>query len=190
MDKEDQIRESILSAAETLFQRWGIHKTTMEDIAREAGKGKSSIYYYFPNKEAVIETVVMAQGERITRLVRDEVARRSTAREKLLAMVSTSFRATRGAVTLYAIARGEVRADRKLIDGVMEKYGARQEEIVAEILRFGIARREFKSLGGADVPSTARAVVAVMRSLIVSLFIESDDFELIDRIIQLLAEGL
>jgi AcrR family transcriptional regulator len=189
-EKKDRNREAFVKAAEALFQKWGIHKTTLEDIAREAGKGKSSIYYYFPNKEAVIEAVIMAQGERITRLVCEESEKKKSAREKLLAVVSTSFRETRRATTLYTIAKGEIRADRKLIDGVMETYGALQEEIVEGILRFGIARKEFRSIGEHNVKTASRAVVTVMRSLIISLFIENDDMELIDQIIMLLTEGL
>lgn len=45
MNKDDLVKTSFLQAAEKLFQRWGINKTTMEDIAREAGKGKSTLYY-------------------------------------------------------------------------------------------------------------------------------------------------
>ena len=35
--KDDIVRAEILKAAERVFQKWGINKTTMEDIAREAG---------------------------------------------------------------------------------------------------------------------------------------------------------
>ena len=46
-------REAIISAATGLFSRFGLEKTTMEDIAKAARKGKSTLYYYFKNKEAV-----------------------------------------------------------------------------------------------------------------------------------------
>ncbi len=190
MDKEDKIRESILEAAETLFQRWGIHKTTMEDIAREAGKGKSSIYYYFKSKEAMLEAVAMRQAERITLAVQKEVAAKTTAREQLLAYVTTSFRETRQAVTLFAIARGEIRANQQLIRGVVDQYYARHAEFVGKILRAGIERHEFHSIGIGDLPAATRAIVTVVRSLILDLFIASDDTASIDLIIELLSGGL
>lgn len=45
--KDELLKEKILTGADMLFQKYGLTKTTMEDIAREAGKGKSTLYYYF-----------------------------------------------------------------------------------------------------------------------------------------------
>ncbi len=190
MEKEERIREAILGAAERLFRKWGIGKTTMDDIAREAGKGKSSIYYYFPNKESVIEAVATVQAEQIIASVRREVDQRETGREKLLAYVATAFRETRRAITLFEIARGDFRANRALIDGVMERYRAMQEELVDGILRHGIRRKEFRSIGEEDVGPAVHAIVTIMRSLILDMFLESDDVKVIDLIIEILSKGL
>ena len=51
--KLDQVRDEILRAAMELFTKYGIDKTTMENIAEAAGKGKSTLYYYFKTKEDV-----------------------------------------------------------------------------------------------------------------------------------------
>src|SRR6516162_5182690 len=45
--------ESDLDATERLLARLGYQKTTMDDIAREAGIGKRTIYFHFPSKEEV-----------------------------------------------------------------------------------------------------------------------------------------
>ncbi len=190
MEKEDLIRDSILAAAEKLFQKWGINKTTMDDIAREAGKGKSSIYYYYKNKDAVLEAVAMRQADRITAIVREATEKKVTAREKLLAYVYTSFYETRRAVTLYEIAKGEIRANRDLIQNVMDRFYVVQAEILERIILLGNERKEFRSIGSHDIKDTVRAIVVVMRSLIMDLCIEQDDKKLIDRIIDLLSEGL
>jgi AcrR family transcriptional regulator len=52
-DREDLVRDEILRAARELFQTYGLTKTTMEDIAEAAGKEKSTLCYYFKNKEEV-----------------------------------------------------------------------------------------------------------------------------------------
>jgi AcrR family transcriptional regulator len=191
MIKKDEImRREILRAAETLFQKWGIRKTTMEDIAREAGKGKSSLYYYFKNKEAVLEAVAMLQADRITRIIQEEIGQKETAKAKLLTYVYTSFRETRRAITLYEIARGEIKANSKLIQKVMDKYYALEEKVVEEILRFGNERKEFRSIRTHDIKATVRAIVTIMRSLTIDLFIANEDKKLIDLIIEFLSEGL
>jgi AcrR family transcriptional regulator len=190
MKKKESISDSILEAAEALFQKWGIKKTTMEDIAREAGKGKSSIYYYFKNKEAVLEAVAMAQADRITRIIREEVAKKETAREKLLAYVYTSFCETRRAITLYEIARNETRSNRVVLQKVLNRYYPLEAKVVEGILRYGNKRKEFKSIGRHSINDTVGAIMTIMRSLTISLFIENNDKKLIDQIIMLLSEGL
>jgi AcrR family transcriptional regulator len=47
-------REHILDAAERCFARAGFHRTTMQDICREAGISPGALYVYFDSKEALI----------------------------------------------------------------------------------------------------------------------------------------
>jgi TetR/AcrR family transcriptional regulator, repressor for uid operon len=44
-------RTRILDAAETCFVRSGFHRTTMQDVAAEAGMSAGNLYRYFPSKE-------------------------------------------------------------------------------------------------------------------------------------------
>jgi len=47
-------REHILDAAERCFARSGFHRTTMQDICREAAVSPGALYVYFDSKEALI----------------------------------------------------------------------------------------------------------------------------------------
>ncbi len=59
------VRDSILDAAERLFRRYGYKKTTIDDLAREAGIGKGTVYLYFDSKESVALSVVDLEFDRI-----------------------------------------------------------------------------------------------------------------------------
>lgn len=48
-------RLDILEAAARAFARTGLHGTTMQDIAREAGYTAASLYTYFKSKQDIIE---------------------------------------------------------------------------------------------------------------------------------------
>jgi AcrR family transcriptional regulator len=48
-------RQIILAAAKRLFCQYGPQKTTIADIAREAGCGVGSVYLEFSSKEAIVE---------------------------------------------------------------------------------------------------------------------------------------
>ena len=51
-------RQRLLQSAASLFSRWGFDKTSVDDIAREAGISKGAIYLEFPNKDALFKAVV------------------------------------------------------------------------------------------------------------------------------------
>ena len=50
--------DRLLDAAERLLARLGYQKTTMEDLAREAGLGKRTIYLHFAGKEEVMLSTI------------------------------------------------------------------------------------------------------------------------------------
>ena len=61
----------ILQAAQEIFGKYGLKKSSMSDIAMAAGMGKASIYHYFASKEhlfaAVIEQEIMRFWLKVTR---------------------------------------------------------------------------------------------------------------------------
>lgn len=58
-EPESAHREHISSAAERLFLHKGIESTTMDDIAKEAGYSKATLYVYFRNKDEIIGYLVL-----------------------------------------------------------------------------------------------------------------------------------
>ncbi|MBM4255670.1 MAG: TetR/AcrR family transcriptional regulator [Deltaproteobacteria bacterium] len=64
--------EEISAAALRVFTRRGLHQTTLDDVAKEAGISKGTIYLYFKNKEdlfiATAQQVVPALDEIVSNL--------------------------------------------------------------------------------------------------------------------------
>lgn len=60
----DSIESRVLDAASELFVRFGYDKTTMNDIAREAGVAKSTIYLRWKKKEDLFEALLMRESHR------------------------------------------------------------------------------------------------------------------------------
>lgn len=60
---QDATRNTILESSRELFARFGYKKTTMEDIAATMRKGKSSLYYYFKNKEDIFQAVIELESD-------------------------------------------------------------------------------------------------------------------------------
>jgi TetR/AcrR family transcriptional regulator, repressor for uid operon len=56
--QQGERRDRIVEAAERCFARAGFHRTTMQDICREAGISAGALYLYFDSKEALIAGIV------------------------------------------------------------------------------------------------------------------------------------
>lgn len=63
----DEAREQILAAAEAVILRYGIPKTTMDDIGREAGVSRPTVYRYFGDRDALVAALI----ERRSRMLFD-----------------------------------------------------------------------------------------------------------------------
>src|SRR6478735_4793504 len=84
--------ESILDAAAELIAHSGVDATSMSDVADRAGIRLPSVYRYFPNKQAILQTLL----ERYSGIVREEVVAvlgPVSTEEQARAAVSTSMRA-------------------------------------------------------------------------------------------------
>jgi AcrR family transcriptional regulator len=57
-------REAILEMASQVFLEFGFERTTMSEIVKRIGGSKSTIYGYFPSKEALFVAVTHAAGEK------------------------------------------------------------------------------------------------------------------------------
>ena len=57
-EKKLQRQEQILKAAFDVFAAHGYEATRIDDVARQAGIAKGTIYLYFPDKERLFQAVV------------------------------------------------------------------------------------------------------------------------------------
>jgi AcrR family transcriptional regulator len=57
-------RERLIDAAEASIDRFGLAKTTLEDIAREAAVSRATVYRYFANRDELMLAVLLRDLER------------------------------------------------------------------------------------------------------------------------------
>ena len=71
-EKEKDLREeAIISAAEKLFFGRGFERTSMDDVALEAGFTKRTVYQYFSSKQDLSYAVILRGMRRLLQRVRD-----------------------------------------------------------------------------------------------------------------------
>jgi AcrR family transcriptional regulator len=68
------LRERILDAAMGIFARHEYHEVLMDDVARESGVAKGTLYRYFPSKRALYLGVMFDGIDRLHEALREAVA--------------------------------------------------------------------------------------------------------------------
>ena len=58
MENQTSKRKQLLMSASTIVKNEGVHKLTLEAVAKEAGVSKGGLLYHFPSKEALIKGMV------------------------------------------------------------------------------------------------------------------------------------
>lgn len=61
LDKQKLRYDAIMKAAEILFVKFGYDKTSVADIAKQAGISKGAIYLHFKSKDVLFETLLMSR---------------------------------------------------------------------------------------------------------------------------------
>ncbi len=72
--EHDERAERILDATLGLVLRWGYRKTTVADIAHEAGVGKGTIYLHWRTRDEVFEALVERERARVYREIAQRLA--------------------------------------------------------------------------------------------------------------------
>lgn len=86
----DARRRGILDAAVTCFERRGLHGTTTDDIATEAGLSNGALYRYFGGKDEIIEEIA-AERHAQERALLDAALRDDDPRRAVHAFVAAYF---------------------------------------------------------------------------------------------------
>jgi AcrR family transcriptional regulator len=67
--RSERTRENILDAALYCYQEQGINDTAMEDVARQAGVGRATLYRHFSNQEALLMEVMTRNVEQLQQVM-------------------------------------------------------------------------------------------------------------------------
>lgn len=190
LGKDDLVKAEILKAAERVFQKWGSNKTTMEDIAREAGKGKSTLYYYYQSKEEIFDAVVIVEFEKILQKAKELAQETETAKERLITYIVESINEMKNRISAYTIIREEIKHNKNFIGKLRDTFKGREEKYIQEILKFGLENKEFTFINKSEVAIAAKTITGMMHALELYLLLENDDTAQIDFAARFIANGL
>lgn len=98
----------IIEAALRCIARWGLAKTSLDDVAREAGYSRATVYRFFPGgKDSLIEAVVRSELSEFFAAITRHLDGADTLEEALVAAISESARRMQGHAALQFLLENE-----------------------------------------------------------------------------------
>src|SRR3954451_9700538 len=91
-----EVTAKVVEGALRAIARFGLTKLTVDDVAREAGISRATLYRYFPGRGAVLAAVIGAETERLQRGLDDALADVTTLAGALAAVAGFGARAFAG----------------------------------------------------------------------------------------------
>lgn len=91
----ESARTRLLDAAERCFTRFGVSKTTVEDVANEARVSRATVYRYFDGRDALVLGVLLRQASRFLGRLEKRIAAQASFAESLVEGVMFTVEAVR-----------------------------------------------------------------------------------------------
>lgn len=133
---------------------YGAHKTTLDDIARRAGMSKTSLYYYFRDKNEIIRAIVQGYTGQLIDLMKQAAASKKSAEDRMFALIEAR---SRFLAEKTRHAPREVIQEFRSLEGVFETekelYLRAHLDLVRGILEDGVSRGEMRPLDNLELIS-------------------------------------
>ncbi len=188
-EKRD-VAHKILLAAVKVFDKYGLRKTTMRDIAESAGMSKSSLYYYFKSKKDILSSVVKQESLTLTRKLHHAIQQDISPQQKLREYVVTRMHLLFELSVYYASLSEAYLEQYSFIEQEREAFTAFEIDAVSKILSDGVSKGIFQ---GRDILTAAKTIIIIMKALELRLVISKSMDELdstVDTMLEILFHGL
>ncbi|RLD13380.1 TetR/AcrR family transcriptional regulator [candidate division KSB1 bacterium] len=190
MNMEEK-KERILSVAQKIFARFGIQKTTMDEIAKMARMGKATLYYYFKSKEEIFAQVIHKESRVLKKKLQEAISKADTPQEKIKAYVLTRMMHLKELSNYYSTLTDKYLEHYSFVENERKDFTEYEIKTLTEILKQGIEQNVF---GMQDVELAARMIAIALKGLEYPLIVENKNNnnmeDEINQMLNILFKGL
>ena len=170
MDDID-VKNKIIEVAQDIFKRYGFRKSTMDEIAAAAGKGKSTLYHYFKSKEEVFAAVIEKEGNTMFRELNKIITANIDCKTKLKKYITTRMELINKLSNLYSAIKSDYLNHFNFIQKYRVKYDEYEILFIEQILQDGINKKEF-NINEDAIKIYAYGIATALKGLEIPFFLE------------------
>lgn len=182
-------KQRILEAAAKLIAHYGYDKTTVSDIAEEAGISKGAVYLHYKGKEELFDALIMHEGEKMLEVMMERLETDEEA-GSIFALYQHAIVASYSSPLILALMRRDAKVlgdmARRVVHGEIGVQGDFiRHEMVTQLQAANVIRRDLD----ADVVAHVMALVKV-GFLLVNDYVPEQDVPPLDAVGKALGEIL
>jgi AcrR family transcriptional regulator len=95
VDNEEDARQRLVDAAERCFERLGLQRTTIDDVAREAKVSRSTVYRYFDGRGDLIVAAYLRESGAVFAKVTELMKKKGSFKDRVVEATLRSIDAVR-----------------------------------------------------------------------------------------------
>lgn len=182
-NQDEMIEQEILKAAIRLYQKFGPNGFTMDDLANAAGRSRTSIYYYYKNRDEIYQAVLDKIARDMANDMRIAVGKAEGLRDKVYSFchakvkVSMEWKEVFKAMTTAMNVEEQSKHDRVMF-GWHKKLVYDEAMILHEILEGARKRKEMRAITPAEQDMLAFLISSGIRGVRREIYELNDPHEL------------
>lgn len=182
--------ESILDTSKKLFARYGLQKTSVDEVARMARVAKATIYNYFGSKDQVYLEVLRQEMDEILEKTSYLVDQEFSPGDKLTTFVKARFKYMRKAINILNLDREGIEKLIPSAEIIRNELFEQEVNIIRSILQEGVEKGVFHLN---DALFTARAIAHALRGFELNWLVQESEEKIdnyLDELVDILFHGL
>lgn len=191
-------KELILDVTKKLIVLYGYGKTTLDDIASAIGMKKSSLYYYYKNKEDIMYEVMMKEKRTYLKVIKEALEIDGSSYNKIINYIRIKENYLKKSFSPFDLTINQFIEIKRGVKEIFKNIECSEKQLVADVISNGIKTNELKKCSKDKV---AEAFINISEAIRVKELYNSEtqrmsevDFEIVlkqtEEIINLMFDGL
>ena len=179
-------KKLIIAVAEKFFSRFGLNKTTMNEIAKAARIGKATLYHYFASKEHIFTEVIQKESQRLENRLNTVIKEANNPKEQIRVYIITRINYLNNLSNIYSALTDKYLEHYSSIKKFRQDFYNGENKILAKILQAGVDQNVFHEI---EIDEIAKLLSLTLRGLEFLIIAEEKD-EFSDKRLNLMTEVL
>jgi TetR/AcrR family fatty acid metabolism transcriptional regulator len=145
---ESEKRNQVLTLAKRRFERFGFTKTTVDEIARDAGISKRTLYQEFESKEKILEELFMFEALSVRKVILNQIKKIVDPAERLQTYIRLAIKYLNHNPFIVSVLHDESGFFAPFLKDKPCIIEQGIEEIIFNILKEGVKKGVFRRIDG------------------------------------------